>query len=278
MINTNCQQVKTWLIDYVDDKLDKKKKAIVEEHLNTCEFCNQDLEELKTLFAELDAMVNEEPPKSIKEEFKQMLNLEIARSEKHVEYIPKKETGRISLPTSWYRSWWLNIAAIVALLITGAITGRIILPEKIHTEVPVNEFTDIKHEVQSLNELMLENILYERSPSTRINIIDSVQFITNPDEDIFEVLLTTLNQDKNVNVRFAAAQSLAQYPESEKIRLGLMESLVWQKEPFIQITLINILIRMEEIRAVDIMNQLMYNPENHELVREEAQKGISILI
>ena len=277
MRNTNCQQVKTWLIDYVDDKLDRGKKTIVEEHLNICEFCNQDLEEIKTLFAELDAVVNEEPPKSMKEEFKQMLNLEIARSEKNVDDIPEKESGRISILTYWYRSWWFNIAAGVVLLITGAITGRIIWQGNIRTEVSVNELADVKHEVRSIKELMMESLLSEKSPSARIKFIDSVQFVGQPDQELIDILLTALNHDRNVNVRFAAAQSLAQLSESEIIRLELMESLVWQKEPLIQITLINILIRMEEIRAVDVMKQLMYNPENHEIVRKEAQKGIRIL-
>jgi hypothetical protein len=275
MRNTNCQEVKPLLIDYVDENLDREKKTIVEEHLSICELCSKDMEEIRTLFAEFETVVNEEPPKTMKEEFKQMLNLEIARSEKHEDDIPRKDS--ISILTHWYRSWWFNMAAGLVLLITGAITGRIIWQGNIRTEVSVNELADIKHEVQGIKELMMESLLSEQLPSAKIRFIDSVRFAGQPDEELTDILLTALNNDQNVNVRFAAAQSLARLSESEKIRLELMESLVWQREPLIQIVLINILVRMEETRAVDIMKQLMYNPENHELVREEAQRGIKIL-
>ena len=132
------------------------------------------------------------------------------------------------------------------------------------------------------NQTGIKNILVTgvpgvSSPSVRISAIESVLCDEHADPETVDILFTVLNRDRNVNVRYAAAQQLACYIQEEDIRTGFIESLAIQNEPLIQITLLNFLVEMGETRAVTVLKQLMYNPENPEIVREEATKGISIL-
>ncbi len=277
MKNTNCEQIRIWLIDFVDGNLDQETHTKVYEHIERCEACNQDMEEIKTLFEELSTVKNEVPPGNMKEEFQQMLNTEIAKSETKLKVYDEEGTGSIRILPKISKSWWIQVAAAIVLLIAGALIDRLVLTGKIQTDRSVNALADLENEMQDMKKLLLTSLGSETSPSVRIRAIDSVQFIKEPDSEMIDILFTALNMDQNVNVRFAAAQTLAQYIQSEQIRTGFIESLAIQNEPLIQITLVNLLVRMGETRAVNVIKQLMYNPENPDIVREEAQKGINIL-
>ena len=59
----NCSEIKELLSEYVDEVLDVKTKALVDEHLSTCRDCQQELASLKTLINELGSLESVAPPK-----------------------------------------------------------------------------------------------------------------------------------------------------------------------------------------------------------------------
>jgi len=206
-----------------------------------------------------------------------MLNLEIRKTGIRFKEQDEAFPGVIQVLPKINRSFWFQIAAAVILLVSGALVDRLILPASKQKNIPAYTSFNQDGEEYAMNNLFPGNILNERSPSARIRVIDSIQYIKEPDQDIIEVLFSVLNTDRNVNVRYTAVQTLAQYSQNEKIRTDLIESLTKQDDPLIQITLINLLTQSGEIRAGDAMKQLIYNPETQEIVREEAQKGLNIL-
>jgi len=275
--NTNCEQISIWLVDFADGNLDKETYGKVHEHLEHCKVCSQNLQEIKTLLDELGKVENEVAPGSIKEEFYQMLNSEIRKTGIRFKGQDEESPGVIRVFPKINRSFWFQIAAAVILLVSGALVDRLILPASRQKNIPAYASVDQDSEKYARNKLFLVNLMNEKSPSARIRAIDSIQAIKEPDQEIIEVLFSVLNMDQNVNVRYTAAQTLAQYSQNEQIRTGLIESLTIQNEPLIQVTLINFFIQSGEIRAGDVMKQLIYNPETQEIVREEAQKGLNIL-
>jgi len=58
----NCSEIKELLSEYVDEVLDAKTKALVDEHLSTCKDCQQELASLKTLVNELGSLESVAPP------------------------------------------------------------------------------------------------------------------------------------------------------------------------------------------------------------------------
>ena len=59
----NCSEIKELLSEYVDEVLDAKTKALVDEHLSTCKDCQQEFASLKTLVNKLGSLESVAPPK-----------------------------------------------------------------------------------------------------------------------------------------------------------------------------------------------------------------------
>jgi hypothetical protein len=59
----NCGEIKELLSEYVDDVLDGKTKALVDEHLSTCKDCEEELASLKRLVNELGSLESVAPPR-----------------------------------------------------------------------------------------------------------------------------------------------------------------------------------------------------------------------
>ena len=59
----NCGEIKELLSEYVDEVLDVKTKALVDDHLSTCKDCQQEFASLKTLVNELGSLESVAPPK-----------------------------------------------------------------------------------------------------------------------------------------------------------------------------------------------------------------------
>jgi len=122
----NCEQIRTWLIDFADHNLDQETSNNVREHLKACETCRQDLEEIEILFKELNNVQDETPPASVKEEFRQMLSAEMLKSETDINGFEERETGSIRVRPTIGRSRWFQVAAVVILLIAGALIDRLV--------------------------------------------------------------------------------------------------------------------------------------------------------
>jgi hypothetical protein len=270
----DCEQVRSRLVDYADGSIDQEHRAQVKEHLKGCEACRQELEEIRILFEELGAVRDEPPPPSLREGFEKMLHAEMAGSTTLLKASNEGETGEIRVRTSTGRTWWPQVAAAVILLLAGALMDRLVFTGGTPVDRPSASVTGPVY--QELRDLLATGPEVV-SPSMRIRTIESVSCTGHPDQEVIDILFSVLNRDGNVNVRYAAARRLSCYIGEEEVRTGLIESLAIQEEPFIQITLLNFLVQTGETRAVKVLKQLMYNPENPEIVREEATRGITIL-
>jgi hypothetical protein len=181
-----------------------------------------------------------------------------------------------SVPPSFRHSPLLKIAAGFALFIAGAvISGLFFGPYNNRNN---SELTEIKTEMQNMKEIVMLNMLKEESPSQRIQAVNYTDGLTEPDIKVLDALATTLNNDNNVNVRIAAAYSLARYSNRQQVRDTLVASLGKQTEPIIQVILMNILVEMKETRAVQTMKQILTDDKSLQEVKDVAQKGVNTLL
>jgi len=72
--------------------------------------------------------------------------------------------------------------------------------------------------------------------------------------------------------------SLAKYRSDTIVRDALVNSLDIQTDPLLQITLINTLVDMREMSAVDKMKKLIEDENTYQTVKELAEKGVARLI
>jgi len=123
-------------------------------------------------------------------------------------------------------------------------------------------------------QVMFASLHDMESPASRITATTAAEKLPNRGNDVVDALVQTLNSDPNSNVRLAALDGLARFYQESYVRLKLVDALKKQRDPVVQIAMINLLVRM---RASGILEQLdkMVNDENtYKAVKDCAYSGI----
>ena len=266
-----CEEVEATIIDYLDNTLGDRLRQEIEKHLETCERC---LDELRTSQKVLQLISKEamvKPDDSLRINFYHMLHSEIKKSE-----------GRIAVPSQissipWYNHSRYRIAAGFAILICGTLLG-VFIHSGIINSSNTNELKQLQSEVTALKKTAMFTMLKEESSSDRIQAVNYADDLEKPDENVIEALIKTLNQDKNVNVRMAAAYALAKFADQPSVCDSLVKSLSFQDDPILQVTLINILVEKKEKSAIKPIQLIIKNKTTLKEVKEVAENGIRLLI
>jgi hypothetical protein len=266
-----CEEVEALMIDYLDNKLEPEQVREIEKHLETCERC---LDELKDTQSLLQMISREEMAKSddsLRINFYHMLHSEIKRNEESKPVTVRDTSGH------WYDRNMYRIAAGIALLIAGTFIGMIIY-SGFSGAGQAKELSQLKSEVTELRKTAMFTMLKDGSPSNRLQAVDYANAIDSPDEDIINAIVKTLNNDKNVNVRMAAAYALAKFTGVQSVRDSLVKSLSVQDDPILQVTLINILVELREKSALQSIEQIISSDKTMQEVKKVAENGIKMLI
>jgi hypothetical protein len=134
-----------------------------------------------------------------------------------------------------------RVAAALILLGSGIGIGTA-LKSRPAPETSTNEtLVALRQEVKEMKEEVMLNMIDDESASQRMKAVSYAEQMASPDQQVIDVLINTLNQDKNVNVRLAALYSLQRFSDRRAVRDSLVSSLRIQKEPIIQVVLINLL-------------------------------------
>jgi HEAT repeat protein len=118
---------------------------------------------------------------------------------------------------------------------------------------------------------MLDN---DQSASQRIKGVNVAMDFTSADADIVRALFTAMNSDPNTNVRLAALGALGKFQDDTVVRKGLIESLAKQRDPMVQIALIQMLVQMKQKGVVDDLKKIVEDPRTIKAVKDEAYSGI----
>jgi HEAT repeat protein len=121
-------------------------------------------------------------------------------------------------------------------------------------------------------------MLKDESSSNRIQAVSYVDDLDKADENVIEVLIKTLNYDKNVNVRMAAAYALSKFADQRTVCDSLVRSLSLQNDPILQVTLINILAERKEKSALIPIQKIISNKSTLKEVRAVAENSLRVLI
>jgi hypothetical protein len=266
-----CEDVESAMVDYLDNTLEKAVRDEVEKHLETCERCLDELKDFQHILQTVDSREMEQPDETLRINFYHMLHGEI---NKQIVQNQEKHTMPLSVRSS---SPWMKIAAAVALLVAGTFIG-LTIHLVLNRQQEVQQVTSLKTEVQSMKELVMLNMLKHESPSQRIQAVNYTDDIQAPDVKVLNALTETLNNDKNINVRMAAAYSLAKYADRQSVRDSMVASLSRQTEPIIQVVLMNILVEKRETGAIKPIQKIISDEKSMKEVKDVAQKGLKILL
>jgi hypothetical protein len=265
-----CEDFEAKLLDYIDGSLSETEKQEIENHLERCEKCLDELMHSQQVLQLFEKGETVKPDDTLRINFYHMLHNEIKKSKAGTSELLNKPAE------PWHNRLIFKIAAGIAILICGTFAG-LIINSRIINSYQARELSELQSEVSTLKKTAMYAMLKNESSSNRIQAVSYADEFEKPDDNIINALVTTLNNDKNVNVRMAAAYALSKFTVQQSVSDSLVRSLSLQSDPIVQITLINILVEHKEKTALKPIESLINNKSTLSEVKTVAENGLQKL-
>lgn len=253
--------------DYLEDRLTAKQKQELETLLANDESIREEFEELKVFYADMSKPVELDPSATLDLGFYMMLE-----REKGAELKNKEKKERSNLRVSWINSPALKYAAGILIILGIFWVGRRTADKDLND---LGEIPSLRKEMKETRQMLA--MLKNESASERIQAVNYSYDISKPDDKVLQALIKTLNTDTNINVRTAAAEALSHFGSEKIARDALIQTLLTQKEPTLQITVIDILAGLGEKRAVKPMQKLLQSSDTEDFVKRKAMESVKVL-
>lgn len=250
------EQLESQIIDYIDGKLGESERAALERHLATDKAAYALYEQFRELLGVMGRASQLEPSSKLRMSFEAAL----------AEEIRNQSRGRqVFFTPVFYRA-----AAAIALVATGLAGGYWYSQNQLQQQAIAN----LEKEVAETKQLMQAMLGNESSASQRLQGVSVALTIEKVDNDVVNALVKAMNEDPNSNVRLAAMDALGKFENDSNVRKALISSLSTQKDPVVQIALIQLLVRLKEKRVIKDLERMVEDEQNLEAVKDEAYTGI----
>jgi hypothetical protein len=257
------KNMESLLIDYIEGNLAQKEQNFVIQKLQENALWQEEYKQLKEVMDLFGATATLSPDASLATDFQKMLSEEIA--------ISKQPTViKRTLPKQWNFISPMQIAASISLLLVGLIVGIWITNNQNHER----EIAMLQKEMAATKQLIVVSLQNQSSASQRLKGVNASYSFPQIDNEIIDVLINTMNNDENSNVKLAAIEALSKMSGNKKVRKSLIEALKTEKDPIVQISLINLMIMMNEKGAIENLKHIIHNNETIDMVKDEAHFGI----
>lgn len=171
------------------------------------------------------------------------------KEEKEAKVIVMRHTSR--------EVWFYRIAAAVALVLVGYFVGK----------------DSVETQVDELKEMMLTEMAGS-SASGRLKAVNYSFEMVEADEETLDVLKKVVLEESNMNVRMKGVEALARFGNNVKVRETLIEALGTEEEPAVKIALIEALVGLREVGAIENLQKIVDDEGNLKEVRDEAHLGM----
>ena len=121
------------------------------------------------------------------------------------------------------------------------------------------------------------SLLQNPSASQRMKAASYASESRTINPDILSALLTTLNNDPNVNVRLTTLDALTQYARNAAVREGLIQSILMQDSPLMQAALADVMLKLQEKRSIPSFKKLLQDKGLNDMVRSKIEQVITRL-
>lgn len=255
----NTQHISDFLPDYLDNNLDKAERQNIEQHLEQCEICRTELVELKALFTVFKDEPLHEPSASVSSDFYKMLEDEKSKDEKVIPLKAKSKSAKIWLET-------LKIAASIAI-----IAGSFLLGKYQEKSAITSTISALKTKNQDFKQTAMLSLMENQSASKRIQGVNYIEGFKEPDAAIVNALIGRMQHDDNTNVRLAATEALEKLTASENVKQAYIKALETETDPGLQIKIIQILVKIQEKKAVKTMQRLLDTDDTQPFVKDQIK-------
>lgn len=247
------------LVAYLEGTLSSTEADKLRQELSESQSLQEEWASLQELYTEIEAAEEQYPSERVDHQFYHFLEQEKAK---------QSTTGkRLSLVS------WRTLAAAISLMLVASLGYTLQLKQGQQAQI-----SQLQLEMEETKKLLILSMLQNPSASDRLQAVNVSISETRLDDQILKALVHTLNYDDNVNVRLKAVQAMSQFLGEEEVVNMLLESLLTQSYPQVQIALIEVLTNARKKEALKTFELLLEREELLEVVKGKAAEGIGILL
>lgn len=265
------EKFEIWTMEFLSGSLDEEGRKKFERFLHDNPEHQKKFGQISRTWERLDDFEAPEPTEVMDERFFDMLHSEIEKTEK------QKGASESWLSKLGELLWKPQMAYSILLLGLGLMGGYLLSLNGGENKIPTTVVSNA-NETEEVREQLVLTLLDQPSANQRLQGINEVNKIGKIDQTVIKALLKTLNNDANVNVRLAAIESLTNYLDEPMVREGLVQSIVKQDSPIIQVTLANLMVALQEKESIEPFKTLMRTKELDKSVKQKLETTINSII
>jgi hypothetical protein len=273
----NCNEALELVTEGLASALPGRAAAELAAHLEACDACAAEAAELRRIWKELERLPEELPGEEMRQRFAATLAPLVAaagrRRRGRLLDTPRAALERLGSGLEAWMERWLprrplaQAGFAATALAVGVLIGSGQLGAWRGGGAARGEVAELRNEIQSLSQLVTLSLLKQDSASERLRGVSFGRQAGGADERVLEALLDTLARDPDVNVRLAAVDALAQAAGRPLVRDQLLQEVVKQRSPMVQIALVDLLVTHDRAGSRQRLLQLAANPSLDETVR-----------
>ncbi|HLL96216.1 MAG TPA: zf-HC2 domain-containing protein, partial [Spirosoma sp.] len=261
----NCDSAKAQLPDWLNDELSITERTALDAHLAQCPACRQELAATRQVWQLMGAVSTPEPRPEMRTQFYAMLH-------------SFDEAEQADQETSWAKGWerfrqlWTprlagQVAFSILLLSIGLVAGYWMQDRRSANVAYQQRIDTLSTQVQEMREMMMLSLLENPSATERLRAVGYTKDLNDANGRVIDALLTTLNNDPNVNVRLVTLEALAELAHDPRAREGLVQSLTKQESPLVQVALADVMLKLQEKRSLKPLRQMLRQEGVNDLVK-----------
>lgn len=242
---------------YKLNELSQDEWKSMEEAIAAGEILLDELQDLKQIQDHLSISLNGSTPGYVKDNLLDMI-------ENEKKSIKIEKIGA-------HRELYIRLVLTAAALMAGIIIGFILPEKKAETSY---DLVNLKHEVNQLRETMMLTLLQNEAPTERLKAVSYSDDFDQYNNKIIAALITTLNEDDNINVRLASVDALHKHTDEPWVREQLVKSISLQSSPLVQVALAECMVSIKEKSSIQELEKLVRNIETPEPVKKRLESYI----
>lgn len=257
------KEFKEVVIDYLSENLATDISQEFEDFLTANPQYQEEFEATKLLWSEEEEVPV--PTASMDARFYAMLNAQETKKQSLSVFKRIEQLLLGSFPK--------QLAYTVVILIAGFFLGNTLVTNK--TEGTIAK---AKEETEAVRSQLVLTLLDQPSANKRLQAVNEVGKLNKVTETIIKALFSTLNNDDNVNVRLSAIEALKNYTDYPLVREGLVASIIHQKSPLVQMELADLMVVLQEKKAVKPLKELIKEKNVNKNAKEKMEESIESII
>lgn len=178
-----------------------------------------------------------------------------------------EKENELTIPIERTRSFELSsLLKFAAVLVIGIFIG--ILSSNYSQSGSVTD--------QNANTSVLTSMV-SASTTERLAAVQSIKSIDSPEDQVFEALYQAIINDPNINVRLSSIEAILHFADQPAARSKLIKALVYQDSPIVQMTLAEVVIKLQEEGAIEELRNLIQTNQLHPEVNMQLRETFDTL-